>query len=63
VEIGLVPWHKEDGEFASVYLINGETLLDTPGLFQTRATYQNEPTIYIWTRKADDGAPNKEKSR
>ena len=39
-------------DFSYVYRVDEKELLDAPGLFATRSTYQETPVIYKWQRAA-----------
>ncbi|QDT89930.1 hypothetical protein [Gimesia algae] len=40
-------------DFAFLYRIDDEVFLDAPGMFESRRTYQRDPSIYIWKRIKD----------
>ena len=54
-------------DYSSVYRIDKQTFLDTPGLFRSRPSYQDVPTVYQWTRPEtlhrDDAAPPDKKPK
>lgn len=37
-------------DFAYVYRVDEGVLLDAPGLFISRRTYQRDPSVYVWQR-------------
>jgi len=37
-------------DFSYLYRIDGTTLLEAPGLFEKRPSYQTNPVVYIWAR-------------
>ena len=43
---------SSETDFSYVYRVDDKELLDAPGLFATRRTYQATPVIYKWQRAA-----------
>lgn len=40
-------------DFSFLYRVDEEVFLDAPGMFESRRTYQRDPSIYIWKRIKD----------